>query len=243
MNEEQWLSCNHPEDMLDFLVTRQEGVGERKLRLFVVACARAAWEAIEDPRSRSVLEVVERFVDGLATAEELELARAVADEAARAGMGAGFACSYAASARVTDAAFITTNPDTTYYDPDTGAVYYDFTLAGTADYSFAQAEAWSAGRAAQADVLRDLCGNPFRERTPIVPSLLTWNGAAVVRLAQTAHEERTLPWGTLYNPRLLVLADALEEAGSTDAGLLEHLRSGRKHWRGCWAVDAVLGKE
>jgi hypothetical protein len=40
-----------------------------------------------------------------------------------------------------------------------------------------------------------------------------------------------------------VLADALEDAGCSDAGLLGHLRSPGPHVRGCWALDLVLGKE
>jgi hypothetical protein len=51
-----------------------------------------------------------------------------------------------------------------------------------------------------------------------------------------------LPAGTLDNNLLAILADALEEVGTTDAALLGHLRSREEHWRGCWAVDAVLGK-
>ena len=43
-------------------------------------------------------------------------------------------------------------------------------------------------------------------------------------------------------PRLAVLADAVEEAGGTDAALLGHLRGAGPHVRGCWAVDALLGK-
>ena len=34
-------------------------------------------------------------------------------------------------------------------------------------------------------------------------------------LAEAAYEERSLPWGLLDNERLLVLADALEEAGAS----------------------------
>jgi hypothetical protein len=49
--------------------------------------------------------------------------------------------------------------------------------------------------------------------------------------------------GTLDPARLTVLADALEDAGCTDADLLGHLRSPGPHVRGCWAVDLVLGKE
>jgi hypothetical protein len=90
-------------------------------------------------------------------------------------------------------------------------------------------------------LLRDVVGNPFRRVVPS-PAWLAWNDATVARLAQAAYEERQLPEGTLDNGRLAVLADALEEAGCTDAGVLNHLRGPGPHVRGCWAVDLCLGK-
>jgi hypothetical protein len=95
--------------------------------------------------------------------------------------------------------------------------------------------------AAQALLLRDIFGNPFRPIT-LHPAVLTWNDATVVRLAQAAYEERHMPEGTLDNGRLAVLADALEEAGCNDADILSHCRSGGEHVRGCWVVDLLLGK-
>jgi hypothetical protein len=56
-----------------------------------------------------------------------------------------------------------------------------------------------------------------------------------LKLAQTIYEARR------FDP-MPVLADALEEAGCTDADLLAHCRSGGGHLRGCWAVDLLLGK-
>jgi hypothetical protein len=92
-----------------------------------------------------------------------------------------------------------------------------------------------------AQLLRDVVGNPFR---PVVlsPAWLTWNEATVARLAQAAYDERELPSGELNNARLAVLADALEEAGCTDADILCHLRGPGPHVRGCWPVDLCLGK-
>jgi hypothetical protein len=56
------------------------------------------------------------------------------------------------------------------------------------------------------------------------------------------YEERQMPAGTLDNARLAVLADALEEAGCSDADLIGHLRGPGPHVRGCWPVDLCLGK-
>jgi hypothetical protein len=57
----------------------------------------------------------------------------------------------------------------------------------------------------------------------------------VVKLAAAIYAERAFD-------RLPVLADALEDAGCTDAEILGHCRAGGEHVRGCWVVDLVLGK-
>ena len=41
---------------------------------------------------------------------------------------------------------------------------------------------------------------------------------------------------------LPILADALEDACCADADILSHCRSEEPHVRGCWVVDAILGK-
>jgi hypothetical protein len=40
-----------------------------------------------------------------------------------------------------------------------------------------------------------------------------------------------------------ILADMLEEAGCTNADILNHCRNGGEHVRGCWVVDLILGRE
>jgi hypothetical protein len=98
---------------------------------------------------------------------------------------------------------------------------------------------WLASKTESADFLREIY-NPHR--LLLDPAILAWNDSTVVRLAQTAYEERHLPAGTLDSGRLAVLADALEEAGYTDADILGHLRGPGPHVRGCWAVDLCMGK-
>jgi hypothetical protein len=94
----------------------------------------------------------------------------------------------------------------------------------------------------QVALLRDMFGHPFLPMTVMTPAVLAWNGQIVVRLAQSAYDDRHLRDGTLDLARLAVLADALEEAGCTDTDLLAHLRSPGPHVRGSFALDAVLGK-
>src|SRR5262249_23286672 len=94
---------------------------------------------------------------------------------------------------------------------------------------------------AQAHMLRDLFGNPFRAAPTLEPSLLHWNGGPVVRLAGAASDQRMMPEGQLDPARLAVLADALEEAGAPEQ-VLAHLRARGPHVRGCWCLDLLLDR-
>jgi hypothetical protein len=40
-----------------------------------------------------------------------------------------------------------------------------------------------------------------------------------------------------------VLADALEDAGCTDAAVLGHARQAEPHPPGCWLLDLLLGRD
>ena len=87
----------------------------------------------------------------------------------------------------------------------------------------------------QSDLLRDLFGNPWRPCL-LDPTWLAWNDGCVVRVARGVYDEGR--FGILP-----VLADALEEAGCGDAGVLGHLRGPGPHARGCFVLDGLLGKE
>jgi hypothetical protein len=84
----------------------------------------------------------------------------------------------------------------------------------------------------QAKLLREIVGNPYH-LAPLDPSPPF---STVAKLACTVYEERVFE-------RLPVLADALEDAGCTDAAILSHCRQPGEHVRGCWVVDLLLGKE
>jgi hypothetical protein len=97
--------------------------------------------------------------------------------------------------------------------------------------------------AAQANLIRELFSNPSRAVPAIDPPVRTWNAGTVVRLAEAAYEDRVLPAGTFRLDRVAVLADALEEAGCTNADILAHCRGPGPHVRGCWVVDLLLSKD
>lgn len=79
------------------------------------------------------------------------------------------------------------------------------------------------------DLIRDLFGNPFRE----VWFDPRWRTTTVCDLAHSI--EKTGDFS-----RLPVLADALEEAGCTNDGVLEHLRTAQTHVPGCWVLEGLL---
>jgi hypothetical protein len=96
-------------------------------------------------------------------------------------------------------------------------------------------------RRAQADLLRDIAGNPFR-RWSVDPAWLG-PGSLVVRLARATVEERVGAEGHLDATRLGILGDALEDAGCCDAHVLSHLRGPGPHVLGCWVVDCLTGRK
>src|SRR4051812_8339207 len=59
MTEAEWLACEDPVVMLDFL----HNANGRKLRRFAVACCHRIWELLDSP-ARSLLLLAERHCDG-----------------------------------------------------------------------------------------------------------------------------------------------------------------------------------
>jgi hypothetical protein len=86
----------------------------------------------------------------------------------------------------------------------------------------------------QCALLRDLF-SPFR-RSRGDSTWLTWREGTIPKIARTIYDDRAFE-------RLPILADALEEAGCTEAAVLDHLRGPGPHVPGCWVVDLLLGKE
>ncbi len=221
MTDGDWLKSIDPARMLEFLglKARERRVrlfspkaGERKVRLFGCACCRSIWHLLAADESRRAVEVAEAFADGRASAEQLAAAVTGAWVAAVTTARAGPA-TWAAE-----------------------AVGMETRRAMRAAVEAAAGMGWTARRArflerqAQADLLRCIFGNPLRSAPALGESILTWDGGAVVKLAGAVYEERAFD-------RLGVLADMLEEAGCTDAAILNHCRRDQRHARGCLVVD------
>jgi carbon storage regulator CsrA len=230
--EAEWLACADPRPMLEWLQSRASA---RKLRLFACACCRGVWEWMTDTRSRSGVEVAERYADGLAGAEELQSANEETGGAWTTVWGDGWHIYQSArAAHCTCSA----RADRLLLVPEELQNAARNFVPANAGQPAAQ-QAGSSERERQTSLLRDVFGNPFRP-VALDPA---WRTADVAALGQAAYEERALPGGTLEPDRLAVLADALEGAGCADDEVLRHLRGPGPHVRGCWAVDLLLGKE
>ena len=213
MTEAEWLQCTYAADLLDHL----RGADVRKLRLFACACCREGlvWRLLQRP-SRYLVEVSERFAGDSTAAAEL---RAAAEAAPVGKLVMG---TYTSTRRPNHLPLSS--------------------QAERAVIGSACPEAWEAalqsarmtqnlvGEGRLVGLVRDIFGNPFR-RTIIGPASLN---PTITSLARTIYDERAFE-------RLPELADALENAGCTNADLLDHLRGSEPHVRGCWVVDLILG--
>lgn len=86
----------------------------------------------------------------------------------------------------------------------------------------------------QADLLRDIIGNPYR--APVIdPQQRPWNHPEVVALAVRIYQHEQFD-------RLAELIRLLEREGCTDPLVLGHPAVPVRHSRGCWVLDGILGK-
>jgi hypothetical protein len=231
VTEAEWLTCDAVPPLLEYLIGR---ASDRKFRLFACAFCRRTWDALADERCRGAVCLAERYADGEASEAEMEDARqamavACQDLALRPGSSASQSWAWgAARAALFDTAFWKPNA------ASQGAVG----VARLADEA-----AWRARgepgpgveTTAQLALLRDVFENPYRPGW-VDPAWLAWREGTIPCLAEAIYAERAFD-------RLPILGDVLEEAGCRDADLLTHCHQPGEHFRGCWAVDLLLGKE
>jgi hypothetical protein len=168
------------------------------------------------------VELAERFADGFATRDELEARDPRPNQHA-----AYFTLDSSASDAAIYASITAANEAVSRMARSARASG----TVGTRSLTFSM-PVFNAERMVQANLLRDIFGNPFRT----VANDRNWLTLTVKQLSAVIYADRAFE-------RLPLLADALEDAGCTDATLLEHCRGPGPHVRGCWVVDLLLGKE
>lgn len=282
MTESEWLTSENPGAMLDFLVHRSRPdmpqhatPGDRKLRLFAVACCRAVSSNFDDAASSCFddfglagLAVAELYADGEAAFDAMRDAGERSDRFVNRGLV----------------------KQVTTLEADAAA--WNMVHRLRTDRLLPRVDV--------ASILRDIIGNPYRSvalpRAPAAKKLwqcrycrlagrycrlchgstkveaacgecldkkmiytgmdgikwiecvkcpvghCPWLTPDVQSVALAAYEDRAGD-GAIQPCHLLPLSDALEEAGCANPELLAHLRSPGPHYRGCWALDLILGKE
>ena len=70
----------------------------------------------------------------------------------------------------------------------------------------------------------------------VSPEWLHWQGGLIVSLVRQLRDGKDFTAS-------LILADALEDAGCSNAGILGHLRGPGLHASDCWVLDALLRRD
>lgn len=228
MTEAEWLECTDPDKILGVLRVNKENrsrSGRRRLRLFGCGCGHRVVRLMSE-RGRKWLDLGEQCADGLldrVQRRQLETQDIGAVDGQRTDHQADLAAWFTLGPNVMIASEAAARSAA-------GAIGIEAWQQG-ADYRTTEA----TERKEQVALLRDIFGNPFRPAT-INPAWLAWNDGTVKKIAQAIYNERAFD-------RMPILADALEEAGCTNANILAHCRQPGEHVRGCWVVDAILDKE
>jgi hypothetical protein len=164
MTEAEWLACDDPMPMLEFLWGE---ASDRKLRLFAVACCKRVVHLPGSVKLRRAVEVVEQNADGLVSNSELAVAQVVAHgdvEAIPRGL----------PAEVLRAAYALTR-----------GRWQEAVRRSARSVEWA----YPKERLAQSDLLRCVFGNSFRPMS-LDPPWLTWRDATLPKLAQAVYDDR-----------------------------------------------------
>ncbi len=185
---------------------------------------------LPDDSLRQAIETCERFVDGLATFDELETARELANDSYE-----GIGDIIADHSAIAVAALCEPEPWFPMGEGSSGGIAAVEAEARFSHVNLMPGLAWD--RKAHCRLLRDIVGNPFLRLPHLSPAVLTWNDATVHRIGERIYAERAFD-------RMPILHDALLDAGCDDEALL--LSTSPQLLEavlGCWALDLILHKK
>ena len=187
---------------------------ERKFRFFFCACCRLRWDQLP-VAARPVVELAERYANGLVNSRSLRAARRVAQAAERSTWplptSGGFAPGAWDATNVVRLAVAATE------------VHASVRSGNVPDGSPVSA-------ADQVVLLYELFADPFHP----VAIEEAWLTPTVLTLAHVIQAERAFDL-------LPVLGDAIQDAGCECAEVLGHCYGPGPHVAGCWLVDRLSG--
>jgi hypothetical protein len=265
VTEHEWLACDDPLVMLDFLQgnSTQESIiwgnnrfaelpigKDRKFRLLACACCRRVWNQIPEECNRDAVVATEDFLEGEISATALEEAIMLSSNVEYLEDGSG------------------KRPEPGYWIvKNLGRGFYKMTAAqsaiivSTQVISMAESEYYREANMGFNRSYFSTFGGPFEWPSPIPDAVVTermahvsmlrclfgnpfhptlfkteWRTSNVLELAQTIYEDRVFD-------HFPILGDALMDVGCEDEEILAHCRSTGTHVRGCWLLDLILRKE
>jgi hypothetical protein len=225
MTEDLWQVDTRVEEMLKHL---GPDASPRKLRLFAVACARRVLPREADFYMTHAINIAEQFADGVGKKWHLAAARK-ALQSSHVVRSKRWSPLYTDHIRSVPAWHAARDQIVQGANDCAGCSAWSTTRRiryGTVTMTIPEKEL-----KAQANLLRDIFGNPFRPVT-LDPRWLT---SIVLDLSRTIYAERVFK-------RMPILADALMDAGCDSDEIINHCRGSGPHTRGCWLVDSILGK-
>ena len=215
MTEAEWAVCTAPHKMLAAIVPKTR---QRKMRLFACACVRRLWRQWE-PRSWSVraVETAERFADGEAKRAGIAGGGGRGGELVATGRrprrsGGGLVCGLAAG----------------------GCAWGHVRVLDGSGRANMPRPPDSPPPSSATSCAKSSAARGTSSRRPTA-AWLKWNDGTVRKMARSIYDGRDYDC-------LPLLADALEEAGCTDAAILAHCRGPGEHVRGCWCLDLLIGR-
>ncbi len=216
MTEEEWKVHQGPKHIIKEL-EKQKTLTSRKTRLFACGCYRLVWDQIHLVSIKLFVELAEARADRQIKQTDLQKYRTPQGKPNR----------NSADEHLWVFAHAILEP---IVNPS--QIAWTTRLAGEPNkYNTDILNEWE-DCPEQANLLRDIFGNPFRP----VDFDPEWQTDTAVALAQTMYDARNFH-------AMPILADALQDAGCEDAAILDHCRDEHGlHVRGCWVVDLVLGK-
>ena len=231
MTEAEWFACADLGQMLDHLAERP--VYDRKILLFGCACCRLVWELMPDERSREAVRTAERYADAEVSearfTQVTKAAHGAVVEFLQTEVAGRERAAHAVLLHAADAAWrlqsINQRPDRHHAIARL--------VASRTGYTDPSAPRRPVQQTLHVAVLRDIFGtpHPFPQHA-LAPSWLT---SDVLALARGIYDDHAFD-------RMPILADALQDAGCDNSHILDHCRGAGPHVRGCWVVDALLGK-
>ena len=263
MNETEWLAGKDPAEMLGFI---DETASDRKLRLITCAIVRhppyaangrTIWELLPDwiwfgsptLNCRTVVEAAERYADGHETAQSWDL---IVKFAGPLGWFAEADTFLEDSEELDNFAENSGPGNSRLYEGMALAVestvheYGKIRLQPLRRRTRSMMNYLSCARDSKGlklhskherrvcDLIREIVGNPFRP-PDLDQDWLMSPGQDALKLARSIDDRRAFD-------ELPLLASALEAAGFGDPEIVAHCRSPNRHVKGCWALEALLGK-